>query len=171
MPLQGLPEGSRVKGVEEARWPLQNTILDSFLLSEDEASHRPSKVSLVTCAGGQLSPCLRNSILFHPVLAISTSPSSLALSSQHASYSHVRALQLKPKIPPSILSCFLGTSSVLSFPSPVALHITPKCFLPFYSIHSVHPHLLPLTHSQNSQAHFSPYQVRWLLWLLCTAGH
>lgn len=69
--------------LEEALWPLENSILDSFPLSEDKVSHLPTKVNLVTYAGGQLSLFLRNSILFHSVLVISMSPSSLALSSQH----------------------------------------------------------------------------------------
>lgn len=92
---------------------------------------------LVTCAGGQASPFLRNPILFCSILVISVSPSSLAVSSQHIIILNCSPIKTKKKTLP-ILPCLPGTTSVLSFPSPIDLQILhTKCLFPFLSFTSV----------------------------------
>lgn len=180
MSLQGLHGGSAVKGVdflprrglvaigEHHPW-----LLPSLSQRMRCPAFHPRLINPATFAGGQvshqLSHFLRNSILFYSVLPL---PWQFPLNTESCSCSPTKAKNTIKQTNSSVLSCFPGATSVLWFPSPVALQITlHSVFVSFPLTHSIHQHLLPLKWifiHKAQQAHFRLYQVRWLH---CTIRH
>lgn len=137
--LQRPHGGSGVTGVHvtcrtRAQWSLENTILDSSPLSEDEVVPLSIQAHPVTCTGARY----HLSRHFGPscsILVISTFLSPLTLSFPRRIISHP---PVEAETLPLVLSCFpVHLSSLISSTNCFTNYFTHRVFISFPLVHSV----------------------------------